>query len=209
MKKDPVLIFDFDGTIADTFHYVLELGNRLSEEFHFNKIADNEINDMKDKNFLEIIQHLNVPLLKIPMIVAKAKKELHKDIESIEPIKDLKEALLKIKSLGHKIGILTSNSSKNVMSFLENNELDFFDFIGTTSKIWSKNWGLQDMINDHNLELADVIYIGDETRDIAAAKKAGIRSAAVTWGYNSCKALQAQDPDYLLHSPEELFQLFT
>ena len=142
------------------------------------------------------------------MIIARAKTELHKEIASVEPIKDLKETLLKIKSLGHKIGILTSNSSKNVTDFLQHNELNFFDFISTTSKIWSKNWGLKNIIDDNGLELSDVIYIGDETRDIGAAKKAGIRSAAVTWGYNSRKALKAQNPDYLLHSPKELLQLF-
>ncbi|HQP10941.1 MAG TPA: HAD hydrolase-like protein, partial [Candidatus Omnitrophota bacterium] len=49
MEKKSVLIFDFDGTIADTFHYVLKIGNRLSEEFHFKKIADHEIGEMKDK----------------------------------------------------------------------------------------------------------------------------------------------------------------
>ncbi|MCK5015309.1 MAG: HAD-IA family hydrolase [Candidatus Omnitrophica bacterium] len=208
MKKDPVLIFDFDGTIADTFHYLVRIGNRLSEEFDFNKIDPDEIRDMKDKNIRETIEHLNIPLLKIPMIVAKAKKELHKEIESVEPITGLKEILLQIKSLGHKMGILTSNSSKNVMGFLENNGLDFFDFICTTSKIWSKNGGLKTLMDEHGLELSEVIYVGDETRDIKAAKKAGIRSAAVTWGYNSCKTLEAQNPDYLIHSPKELFQLF-
>ena len=94
------------------------------------------------------------------------------------------------------------------MDFLEHNELDFFDFIGTSSKIWNKNWGLKTLMDDHDLKLCDVIYIGDETRDIKAAKKAGIRSAAVTWGYNSCRVLEAQNPDYLIHHPEELFQLF-
>ncbi|HQP10526.1 MAG TPA: HAD-IA family hydrolase, partial [Candidatus Omnitrophota bacterium] len=157
----------------------------------------------------EIVQHLNVPLLKIPMIIAKAKNELSKEIDSVEPIKDLKEALLKIKSLGHQIGILTSNSSKNVMDFLKNHDLDFFDFISTTSKIWSKNWGIHHIISDHHFELSNVIYIGDETRDIAAAKKAGIRSAAVTWGYNSRKALEALEPDFLIHTPEELFGLLS
>ena len=208
MKKDPVLIFDFDGTIADTFHYLLRIGNRLSEEFNFNKIGPDEVNAMKDKNVRETIQHLNIPLLKIPMIVAKAKKELHKEIDSVEPIEDLKEILLQIKALGYKMGILTSNSSKNVMGFLKNNGLDFFDFICTTSKIWSKNWGLKTLMDENGLELSEVIYVGDETRDIKAAKKAGIRSAAVTWGYNSRKALEAQNPAYLIHSPEELFQLF-
>ena len=208
MKKDPVLIFDFDGTIADTFHYLVKIGNRLSEEFNFNRIDPDEIKDLRDKNVRETIQHLNIPLLKIPMIVAKAKKELHKEINSIEPIKDLKEILLQFKSLGHKMGILTSNSSKNVTGFLENNGLDFFDFICTTSKIWSKNWGLKTLMDEHGLELSEVIYVGDETRDIKAAKKAGIRSAAVTWGYNSHETLEAQNPDYLIHKPEELFTLF-
>ena len=208
MKKDPVLIFDFDGTIADTFHYLVKIGNRLSEEFNFNRIDPDEIKDLRDKNVRETIQHLNIPLLKIPMIVAKAKKELHKEIDSVEPIKDLKEILIQFKSLGHKMGILTSNSSKNVTGFLENNGLDFFDFICTTSKIWSKNWGLKTLMDEHGLELSEVIYVGDETRDIKAAKKAGIRSAAVTWGYNSHKTLEAQNPDYLIHKPEELFTLF-
>jgi HAD superfamily hydrolase (TIGR01549 family) len=208
MKKNPVLIFDFDGTIADTFHYLLKIGNRLSEEFHFNKIHPDEVNDMKDKSVHETIQHLNIPLLKVPMIVAKAKKELHKEIASVEPIEGLKEILLQLKSLGHKMGILTSNSSKNVMDFLKHNELDLFDFIGTTSKIWSKNWGLKTLMEDNGLTLSEVIYIGDETRDIKAAKKAGVRSAAVTWGYNSRKVLEAQNPDYLIHTPQELFKLF-
>ena len=63
-------------------------------------------------------------------------------------------------------------------------------------------------MKDKDLKLSEMIYIGDETRDIQAAKKAGIRSAAVTWGYNSRKALEAQSPDYLIHSPQELFHLF-
>ncbi len=107
MKDNPVLIFDFDGTIADTFHYLLRIGNRLSEEFDFNKIKPDEVNEMKDKSVRETIQHLNIPLLKVPMIVARAKKELHKEIASVEPIEGLKEILLQLKSLGHKMGIKT------------------------------------------------------------------------------------------------------
>jgi HAD superfamily hydrolase (TIGR01549 family) len=208
MKKPPILIFDFDGTIADTFHCLLRIGNRLSKEFHFKEIDPDEVEDMKDMNVQQTIHHLKIPLLKIPMIVAKAKNELHKEIESVEPIEGLKEVLLQIKALGHKMGILTSNSSKNVAGFLKNNELNLFDFIYTTSKIWSKNWGLQSLIHENGLDSSEIIYVGDETRDIEAAKKAGIRSAAVTWGYNSHKALESHHPDYLLHTPEELLTLF-
>jgi phosphoglycolate phosphatase-like HAD superfamily hydrolase len=208
MNKKHVLIFDFDGTIANTFYYILRIANRLSDEFQFNKISPNEVENLKNKNVYEAIQHLNIPLLKVPMIVAKAKNELNKEINSIEPIEGLKEILLQMKFFGHQMGILTSNSSKNVMEFLNNHQLNFFDFIQTTPKIWSKNRSLKTLMNANKLQLSDVIYIGDETRDIDAAKKAGVRSAAVTWGYNSSKALEARNPDYLIHTPKDLARLF-
>jgi phosphoglycolate phosphatase len=63
------------------------------------------------------------------------------------------------------------------------------------------------MTKENHLNCSHVIYIGDETRDIIAAQKAGIRSVAVTWGYNSHKALKAHHPDHLIHSPQALLQL--
>src|SRR3989338_698843 len=162
--RNHVLIFDFDGTIADTFHKLLEIGNRLSVEFDFKKIEDEEVEELKHKSARETIAHLNIPLLKIPQIIAKAKRELNKEIGLIKPIHGLKEILIQLKSLGLRMGILTSNSLKNVHNFLDNNSLNFFDFVQTTPKIWSKNRSLMTLIDKQHLKIADVIYIGDETR---------------------------------------------
>lgn len=207
MNTNDVLIFDFDGTIADTLHFLIEIINRLSKEFGFKTIAAHEITELKDKSVGEVIQHLNIPLLKVPIIAAKARIELHKEIKSVQPAEGLKDMLQQLKSLGVKMGILTSNSLKNVMEFLKHNELDLFDFVHTTPKIWGKNRSLKTLMQENQLDLLQVIYVGDETRDIIAAQKAGIRSVAVTWGYNSTKALQAHHPDHVIHSPQELLQL--
>jgi len=40
--------------------------------------------------------------------------------------------------------------------------------------------------------------VGDETRDIEAAKAAGFQSVAVTWGYNSKKVLENARPDFIV-----------
>ena len=203
MRKN-VLVFDFDGTIADTFNYIVMVSNKLSDEFNFRKIESHEIVHLKDKTSQEMIHHLKVPIMKIPLIVAKAKNELQKDISSIQPVAGLKEILEQVKALGHTIGILTSNSSENVEKFLQNNDLNFFDFISCTSKIWSKNTSINNLMSSMGLEPSEVLYIGDETRDIVAAKKSGITVAEVTWGYNSPKALQSYHPDFLLNKPEDL-----
>ena len=204
-----ILIFDFDGTIADTLHHLVDIGNRLSDEFNFRRIELHEIDNLKDKTAMEITHHLQVPFLKIPAIVARARKELNQNIHSIDIVEGLEKVLADLKTLGHQIGILTTNSANNVHQFLDNHRLDVFDFINTTSQIWGKAASLTKLIQKNNFRADQVVYIGDEIRDIEAAKKAGVRVAAVTWGYNSREVLKAYRPDYLIHHPRELLDICT
>jgi phosphoglycolate phosphatase len=205
--KNRVLIFDFDGTIADTFHAIVKISNQLANEFQFKTMTSSEAEQMKNNTVKETIAKLNIPLLKIPIIIAKAKSELLKGISEIDPVVGLKETLLQLKNLGIQLGILTSNSAQNVDGFLKNHELQIFDFIKTTSKIWSKDHHLLKIIEFYNLKAAEVLYVGDEVRDILAAHRSGIKVAAVTWGYNSSKTLSEHNPDYLLNHPKELLNL--
>lgn len=206
MKKS-IFIFDFDGTIADTYHYIIEISNRLAEEFKFAPIHWDEIEDLKNKTSQEIIAHLQVPVMKIPAILAKAKKEYNNDLSRLQPIKGLTDILHKLKELGTFMGIFSSNSNNNVCEFLAAHQLNIFDFVHTTPKVWSKNIGLKNLINSNGFDLSQIIYIGDETRDIVAAQRLGIKVAAVAWGYNSPAALEKQNPDYLLNTPTDLLNL--
>jgi len=206
-NKMPTLIFDFDGTIADTHHYIVQISNRLSQEFNYLKITPEEVELLKDHTVQEVIQHLKVPWLKIPAIVARAKEEFYNGIRDIEPIEGLADVLRAIKGAGIHIGILSSNAIENIQHFLKAHDLDFFDFIESTSKIWGKNISLKKMIEHLHLSKDDVIYIGDEIRDVEAAQKIDIRVAAVTWGYNSGPALEKRNPDFLINTPQELFKL--
>lgn len=205
--KNRVLIFDFDGTIADTFHAIVKISNQLANEFQFKTMTSFEAEQMKNNTVKETIARLNIPLLKIPIIIAKAKSELLKGISEIDPVVGLKETLLQLKNLGIQLGILTSNSAQNVDGFLKNHELQVFDFIKTTSKIWSKDHHLLKIIESYNLKATEVLYVGDEVRDILAAHRSGIKVAAVTWGYNTAKTLSEHNPDYLLNHPKELLNL--
>ena len=58
------------------------------------------------------------------------------------------------------------------------------------------------------MPLTAAIYVGDETRDVEAARKAGVQIIAVGWGLNSRASLLLQNPDFIVDSPEELTQLF-
>jgi HAD superfamily hydrolase (TIGR01662 family) len=210
-----VIIFDFDGTIADTFQTVLRIGDKLSIElgygdlrkkFGFEKITKEKIERLRNKRPQDLIKEYKFPIMKIPSIVKKGREELNKQIQFLKPIKGVRDAILKLKKDGYEIGILTSNSEENVKKFLKKNKLDFFGFIYSGSSIFGKHRVIKTLMKKRSLREEEVVYVGDETRDIEAAKKAKVKVISVTWGFNSKKILEKQKPDFLISRPSELIK---
>lgn len=201
-----VFIFDLDGTVADSFKFAHSIVNRLAKEFKFKELMSTEMEEMKGKTVQEIIRHLGVPVVKLPLIIKRAHQELYKEIDQLEPIQGLRQILLEISKFG-KMGIITSNSKKNVTRFLEQNEIKVFDFIISYNRILGKSHQIKALLKHQKIDAKDALYIGDEIRDIEASKKAGIKIAAVSWGFNTASRLQEYNPDYLVHEPAELVQI--
>lgn len=203
-----IVIFDFDGTIADTLKYGQNIANKLAEEFNFKRIKEHEIPIIKNKTAQEIIKYLEIPMLKLPRIISRAHQELHLEMENIEPITGLKNILFEIKNSVDQVGIITSNSKKNVEKFLKKHSLgNVFHFIDSSTRILGKSHQIKTIIKKHKFSKYKVLYVGDETRDIEACKKVGIKIAAVTWGFNSAERLKEFEPDYLVDNPMQLAQV--
>lgn len=205
--SEKIFIFDFDGTIADTHHFIVKIANELAPEYGYKTIDWDEVEALRDKTAKEIISHLGVPVLKIPAILSRAKLIFNQRVDDVQLIDGLHDVLHELHNRGFLMGIVSSNAADNIERFLKNHDLKVFDFLHSTVKIWSKHHSLAKLIKSRKFEHDKVLYIGDETRDISAAKKCGIRSVAVTWGYNSRKALAANTPDFLVESPPQLLEL--
>jgi len=205
--KKSVLIFDFDGTIADTFTSAVSIINRLAGEFHFNMIDPSEVEYLRGVTAHGLVKHLQIPAIKLPFIITRAQRLLHKEINTILPINGLRDILVTLKSVDIKMGILTSNSVENVTRFLQNHDMDFFDFIKTTLRFWGKTKQINAVIKKQKLLADQVLYIGDEIRDINESKRAGVQVAAVTWGFNTSVSLKAHNPDFLVDHPSELLRI--
>jgi phosphoglycolate phosphatase len=203
-----VLIFDFDGTIADSFEVVLNITNQLASEFGYAAAQPEDIPHLKNLSSREIIKQSKVAPFKIPFLVRRLRGELNHQIHHLQPIAGIKPALFALQHQGYKLGIVTSNSTENVVAFLKMQGLEaVFSFIGSGLALFGKGRIIQRLLKHHHLNPADVLYVGDETRDIEAAHKIGIKVIAVSWGYNSSPVLAAEQPDFLIHHPEELLQV--
>jgi HAD superfamily hydrolase (TIGR01549 family) len=202
-----VIIFDFDGTIADTLDAIVSITNRLALEFGYKQTTLEELAQLKNLNSRQIIDQSGISIFKLPFLIRKVKAELSKEIQRLSPIPGIKEALTELKNQGNSLGIITSNSKDNVMAFLETNNLqELFNFIysGTT---FGKSKVINKLLKQENISPEEVIYVGDETRDIEAARKSNVKAIAVTWGFNSKQVLAEQSPDFLIHKPNDLIEV--
>ncbi|MBA2710714.1 MAG: HAD hydrolase-like protein [Tatlockia sp.] len=199
------LIFDFDGTLVDSFNTVMQKFNLLAEDFKFRKIDEIEIEDIKNMTSNELIKYLKIPLLKLPKVMQKAREIMRNEIPNLAAFENLPEVLDELYNSSCALGIVTSNSLDNVVSWLQNNKIDhLFDFIHSESSYFGKKQSLKKIIRKHRMEPSQTFYIGDETRDVEAALKSGIGSIAVSWGFNSLKALASFKPDFIANKPEDL-----
>ena len=182
-----VLIFDFDGTIADTFNLYIDVMRKIYREYNFKYIDDDDIELCRAMTSKEIIQYLGISPLQIPMIAHRIRGDFTQRMKEQKIFTGVDSVLESLKQEGHKLFILSSNSEENINIFIGLNNITQFDAVFSKSSIFGKSGIIKKIINKNKIITDDVYYIGDETRDIEATKKINIKSIAVTWGYNNRK----------------------
>jgi phosphoglycolate phosphatase len=203
------VIFDFDGTIVDSFVNAMTKFNILADEFNFRKLSQDELPGLRDLSSKDLIKYLKIPIYKIPSVLYRARKLMSSEMASLSTFVNLPGVLNAMHNANFSLGILTSNSESNVTQWLEVNKLrQLFGFIHVESNYFGKNRIIKKIIKKYNMNKSQVFYIGDETRDIDAAKQNEIFSVAVTWGFNSEKILLQQSPHHVARKPEDLLATF-
>ncbi|HJO91773.1 MAG TPA: HAD-IA family hydrolase [Victivallales bacterium] len=199
-------IFDFDGTIADSYPVVVDIIKKYYKSLGIKDISSFEEERIRNMSSKQIIKNLSIPYYKIPSFVSKIRKMLKSEIERINMISGVSDMLFELNK-ENKLIVLTSNSEGNVKYFCRKFNIDFFDQINTERSLFGKADIIRKIIKNDNAQYNGIYYIGDETRDIDAAKKAGIKSVAVSWGYSHRDILEKHNPDFIINSPKELLDI--
>ena len=196
------ILFDFDGTIADTISAGLEIINSHAEKYGYKRL-DGDINT--HFSALQLVKMAEVKLWKLPYLIYQLKKKLSEKSDELKVLPEAPELIKKLSNEGYELGILTSNSLKTVKSFLKKYELDsFFSFLRTDVSLFGKKKALAKAKKVINKK---IVYIGDELRDIEACKKNDIPIVSIPWGLNSFESLEEHNPGLVAKTADEVYNL--
>jgi phosphoglycolate phosphatase len=196
------IVFDFDGTIANTIDDIKEIVRTSLDDF-----SEDDFDLLRNEGIKEVIKRKNIPMHKIPKMVLLITSQL-KNKTNIPLFAGMINVIQTL-ATNYKLGIVSSNSEENIKQCLEKHQLDkVFDFVFSQSSIFGKHLVLKKMCQRYKLNPSEIVYVGDEDRDIIACKKVKIKNMAVCWGYNAEKRLRAVAPDFIVTSPVEMIDIF-
>jgi phosphoglycolate phosphatase-like HAD superfamily hydrolase len=202
------IIFDFDGTLADTLEESRRIYNLLAGDYSLREVLADELPQLRNFSLLELLDHLGIPKRRVPTLLSRGTSMMRSNISRLPLIPGIGGILPEMRSRAKSFGVLTSNAEENVDLFLKAHGLrEHFDFISSTSRLTGKSGHLRAIRKTFSLHAEEMLYVGDEIRDIKASKKAGIAVAAVTWGFNSAESLAAESPEHIVREPGELLKL--
>ena len=201
------IIFDFDGTLADSTAVFASAWNTLSQKYKFKGIELKEIDTLKKLSISERSKLFDFPMYKLPMILPQFYKLYRQSLNDVHLFEGMKEVLLEIDKRGYKILIISSNSKDNILEFLKMNGIDCIADVLCSNRIFGKDKVMKKFLKESSVSSSEVIYIGDEQRDIVACKKAGVPIIWVEWGYDAIEVIQNEEPEYKVATPEEILEI--
>ena len=158
-------------------------------------------------SMIEMARHLGHHSWRLPGLFYKGRKAMNHSIGHIAPFNGMVAVIEELHAENHELYIVTSNNVHNVHMFLHNHQLQsYFLDIYSGASVFGKSVALRRLLKAHHLERQNSIYVGDELRDVKAARSVKLRVVAVTWGFARLRDLQAASPTALVNTPTELLK---
>lgn len=200
----PLVIFDFDGTVADSFAESLLAYNRVAPRLHLRQVTDDEVSDLRQMAAGQIMKTLGVPMWKLPQLMIALRADFHGNAGSVKPVSGITMAIRDLSAAKCRLAMVTSNSEENVREFFARHGIDDFETVVAGASMFGKATRLRRLLKVARVAAAHAVYIGDTGPDIRAAHEAGTAAVAVSWGFNGAGPLLAEKPDALVDSASEL-----
>ena len=212
-----LLIFDLDGTIADTLYSIMDAVNMCMEHYGFPTKSYAEVRAAVGNGARLLIMR------SMPQNVANDNaraEEIYKHFRKCYGITynringcydGMREAMLELHSRGYTLAVLSNKPDAYVKGIIK----DLFDSsviplaMGETELPRKPDPTAPHYVaRTLGFEPDRCVFIGDSEVDIRTAQNAGFASVAVSWGFRDRSVLEDCDPDIIIDHPSQLLEIF-
>jgi phosphoglycolate phosphatase len=208
LVKYKLLIFDFDGTLANSFPWVLNILDELAEKFKAKPIDHSRIDEIKNYPPRKILKMHNVPIWKLPAILKFTRSRMVTQGDSIHRFDGIDTLLQSLNDRNIRMALVTTNTCETVRRVLGEDLYNMFQLFEDRVSIFGKPAALKRIAKRSGLEKSEMLAIGDEIRDIDAAKKVSIPFGAVSWGFSTLEAFESRSPEHVFTEVGQILELF-
>jgi len=201
-----LVIFDFDGTLSDSGDWFLSVVDELARKFRFRTVQPDEVDMLRNKSSRDVIAFLGISRWKLPLIARHVRRLVGRNAHQIELFPGTPDLLEQIAATGVKIALVTSNAEANVRKILGPEHAARIDCFACGSSLFGKAPKFRRVLKKMGVKPGEVLAVGDETRDIDAAREGGMRAGSVLWGYAAEELLIAMRPDVLFRTPQDIIE---
>ena len=201
-----VVCFDFDGTLVDSVDAVFHAFQQVGPQFGCAPLTRERLDALRGLHAREVIRALGVPVHRVPRLASRMRGAMREKLLETPPIEGIAGVLEELSRRGFRLGVLSSNAKSSVLDYCKRHDLAGFDFIVAGTGLFGKANALRVLLRRQGIQPTDLLYVGDELRDLEAARATGVRFAAVGWGYTSLERLAAAGADDLLERPCDLLE---
>ncbi|MFB0488929.1 phosphoglycolate phosphatase [Methylobacterium sp. OAE515] len=212
MAREParglgLIVLDFDGTLADSFDWFCSVLNGVADRYRFRRVEAHEVEELRLQGARAIVAHLGIPRWKLPLIARHMHALAARDAARIALFPGVTAMLAEIAEAGVPLAILSSNRRETVRRVLGPGNAARIDAYACRASIFGKARRLKALLARTGIAADRALCIGDEIRDLEAARALGCPFGAVAWGYTDPRALAALGPEYVFSEPAEIARL--
>jgi phosphoglycolate phosphatase len=201
-----LVVFDFDGTLADSMLATVRIFQEIGPGLGLKPFDD--LNAARNMPTRKVLKAVGATFWKMPKIIRAFQAAAAEHAPHLKLHTGVADALTALHARGIRLGILSSNQEKNIRKCLAANGVEhLFAFVVGHPQLFGKARAIRRIRRREKVEKADFVYVGDESRDLDAARKAGVSVAAVAWGFHAPELLRSMNPTYMLAHPDELLTL--
>ena len=213
MKRRPdagpplLIVLDFDGTLADSFDWFCSVLNGVADRYRFRRVEAHEVDALRLQGARAIVAHLGIARWKLPLIARHMHRLAARDAARIALFPGVPDMLVGIAEAGVPLAILSSNRADTVRRVLGPDNAARIDAYACGASLFGKARRLRALLARRGVSPDRALCVGDEIRDLEAARALGCPFGAVAWGYTDPRALAVQGPDYQFPDPAAIARL--